>query len=592
MRREEKSCSKSWELSGLDSWTEGNKERALNLLAKYHDIFTLEDREMGFTEVAKHKIEVTDPKPFKERPRNIPSGLLEEMKDHPDHMLDVGAIKPSKLAWSNVVVLVWKKDGGLRFCVNFQRLNTQTQKDAFPLPRIHDAIDALSGSKYYTTVDLLSGFWQTPMEESSKQYTAFTEGILGFFQCECMPFGLFNAPATFQRLMTNCLGELNYSTCSVYLDDVTYSSTQEEHIKCLQAVLKCFRLHRLKPKPLKCEFFKEKIEYLGHSVSSKGVWPSRDNLKAIAKYPEPMMYTAIKGFIRLMGHYRRFIKDFAKITDPLHEYVRGDTAKKKRGWVVLNEAARGAFHKLKKAVMSAPVLAYPDPNKEYLLKTNASKLGLGAVLSQKQSDGRYHLVAFRSMALHRAKVNYHSTKLQFLAMKWSIKYFQTYLLGHHFKVHMDNNPLMYSLTSPNTDTMKQRWINELVKYDFSLKYQKGKNNTVADALSRISEECFLDEEAEKVLEAVPVIPGDDTIFEVLEEKEEDQQPEKAAPPPHTMSSEAMKAIFDNLTSGAGRRAELECSVDSAAHHKANSIKVSVKSMRLNRQIHVTDWAEA
>ena len=190
------------------------------------------------------------------------------------------------------------------------------------------------------------------------------------------------------------------------------------------------------------------------------------------------MYTAIKGFIKVMGHYRHFIKDFAKIADPLHEYARGDTTKKKKEWVVLNEAARSAFHKLKKAVMSAPILAYPDPNKEYLLKMDASKLGLGAVLSQKQSDGRYHLIAFGSRALHGAEVNYHSTKLGFLAMKWSIKHFQTNLLGHCFKVHMDNNPLSYFLTSLNMDARKQRWINELVKYDFSLEYQKGKNNTL------------------------------------------------------------------------------------------------------------------
>ena len=173
----------------LESWTEENKERVLNLLAKYHDIFKLEDGEMGCTEAA--KVKVTDPKPFKERLRNIPSGLLEEVKDHLDHILDVGVIKPSKSAWSNVVVLVLKKDGGLRFCIDFQRLNTQTQKHAFPLPQMHKIIDA-------TTVDLLSGFWQTPMEESSKQYVAFTLGTLGFFQCECMPFGLCNTPATFQ----------------------------------------------------------------------------------------------------------------------------------------------------------------------------------------------------------------------------------------------------------------------------------------------------------------------------------------------------------------------------------------------------------
>ena len=357
-------------------------------------------------------------------------------------------------------------------------------------------------------------------------------------------------------------------------------------------MLVSFRLHGLKLKPSKCEFFKEKIEYLGHSVSLKGVWPSKDNLKAITKYPEPMMYTAITGFIRLIGHYRCFIKDLTKIADPLHEYARGDTAKKKKEQIVLKEAARSAFHRLKKAVMRTPILAYPDPNKEYLLETDASKLGLGAVLSQKQSDGRYHPAASKGRALHGVEVNSHSTKLKFLAIKWSIKLFQTYLLGHHFKVCMDNNPLTYFLTSPNTDAIKQRWINELVKYDFSLEYQKGKNNTVADALSRISEEQLSDEEAEKVLKAVPVILGYDTIFKIFQEMEEDQWPEKAAPPPHAMSSEAMKAIFDNLTSGAGRRAELEYCVDSAAHCEANSIEVSAKSMRLNTQMHVMDWAEA
>ena len=195
---------------------------------------------------------------------------------------------------------------------------------------------------------------------------------------------------------------------------------------------------------------------------------------------------------------RCFIKDFTKIADPLHEYARGDTAKIKKEWVVLNEVARGAFHKLKNAVMSAPVLAYPDPNKEYLLETDASKLGLGAVLSQKQSDGRYHPVAFGSRASHGAEVNYHSTKLKFLAMKWSTEHFQTYLLCCCFKVCTDNNPLTYFLTSPNLDAMKQIWINELVKYYFSLEYQKSKNNTVADALSRISKECLSDEEAEKM----------------------------------------------------------------------------------------------
>ena len=221
---------------------------------------------------------------------------------------------------------------------------------------------------------------------------------------------------------------------------------------------------------------------------------------------------------------------------------------------------------------------------------DASRLGLGAILSQRQSDRKYHPVAFGSRAVHGVEVNYHSTKLEFLAMKWSIEHFQTYLLGCHFKVCTNNNPLTYFLTSPNIDAIKQRWINELAKYDFSLEYQKGKNNTVADALSRIKEEWLSDEEADKLLEFVPMIPGDETVIKIFEEEECDLKLE--SPAPYTMSLAAMKAIFDNLTSGAGRRAELEYNVDSLIHNEVDSIEVSVKSARLNSQMHVTNWAEA
>ena len=191
--------------------------------------------------------------------------------------------------------------------------------------------------------------------------------------------------------------------------------------------------------------------------------------------------------------------------------------------------------------MSAPVLAYPDPNREHLLEMDASRLGLGAVLSQKQSDGKYHPVAFGSRALHEAEANYHSTKLEFLAMKWSIEHFQTCLLGRHFKVCTDNNPLTYFFTSPNMDATKQRWQ----KYDFSLEYQKGKNNTMANALIRIKEERLSEEEADKFLEFVPVIPGVETVIKIFKEEGCDQKLE--SPVPYTMSSAAMKAIFDNLT---------------------------------------------
>ena len=269
--------------------------------------------------------------------------------------------------------------------------------------------------------------------------------------------------------------------------------------------------------------------------------------------------------------------------------MHGETAKKKER-AILSEAARYVFQQLKKVVMSILVLAYSDPSKEYLLETDALELGLGAVLSQKQSDGRYHPIAFGSRALHGVQVNFHSTKLEFLAMKWLIEHFQTYLLGHHFKVHMDSNPLTYFLMSPNMDATKQRWINELAKYDFPLKYQKGKNNTVANTLSQIREERLPNAEAEELLETVPIIPGGNTIIRVFEEKEEDKPPEKRAP--HTMSSAAMKAVFNNLTSGAGRRAEQEYNTGSAAHLEADAIEINVRSTRVSTQMHVMDWVEA
>ena len=177
-----------------------------------------------------------------------------------------------------------------------------------------------------------------------------------------------------------------------------------------------------------------------------------------------------------------------------------------------------------------------------VLEMDALRLGLGAMLSQRQSDGKYHPVAFGSRALHGVEANYHSTKLEFLAMKWSIKHFQTYLLECCFKVRTDNNPLTYFFTSPNMDTTKQRWINELAKYDFSLEYQKEKNNTVADTLSRIKEEQLSDEEAEKLLKFVPIIPGDETVIKIFKEEECDQKPE--SPASYTMLSfAAMKGHF-------------------------------------------------
>ena len=242
------------------------------------------------------------------------------------------------------------------------------------------------------------------MDEESKQYTAFTLGSMGLYECESMPFGLCNALPTFQRLMQNCLGELNLTYCLIYLDDViVYSEMPEEHLQRMRVVFDCLREHGLKLKPSKCDVFKSEINYLAHHVSQKGVLPSKKNLKSIAQCPPLDTYTKVKSFVGLVGHYRHFIKGFAKIAAPLYDLTSDDNKDKKSEHVDLSPEALEAFDRLKAACLQAPILAFPDFDKPFLLETDASGRGLGAVLSQKQPDGWYHPIAYASHVMNETE---------------------------------------------------------------------------------------------------------------------------------------------------------------------------------------------
>ena len=342
------------DLSGLDVWPKEQAEKAHGLLKEYHDIFFLEKQDMGHTKAAEHKIVLKDPDtpPFKERFRRIPPPQLDEVREHLKLMLDAGVIRPSNSPWCNAVVLVRKKDGSLRFCIDFRKLNSLTVKDSHPLPRICETLESLAGAAHYSTFDMNSGFWQVPMSPESKQYTAFTLGSMGLYECESMPFGLCNAPPTFQRLMQNCLGELNLTYCLIYLDDViVFSHTEEEHLERMRVIFDCLREHGLKLKPSKCEVFKTEINYLAHHVSKKGILPSKRNLESITQCPPPDTYTKVKSFIGLVGHYRHFIKGFAKIAAPLYDLTSGENKDKSQSeWTsrpkllrLLNASRRPVF---------------------------------------------------------------------------------------------------------------------------------------------------------------------------------------------------------------------------------------------------------
>ena len=256
--------------------------------------------------------------------------MVEEVRNHLREMLESSAIRPSQSTWCNAVVLVRKKDCSLCFCIDFHCLNAHVKKDSYALPRIQEVLESLVGAGHFSCLDLKSGFWQIRLDEVSKQYTAFTMGNLGFFECDRMPFGLCNALATFQWLMQNCMGELNFIYCLTYLDDlIVFLQTAEEHLHQLHVVFDCLREYNLKLKSLKCSFFREEINYLAHQVSKQGVRPSDTNVKAIVEYAPPQTYTEIRAFLGLMGHYRWFIKGFAQIAQTLNEHLAGEGASRK-----------------------------------------------------------------------------------------------------------------------------------------------------------------------------------------------------------------------------------------------------------------------
>ena len=433
----------------LDTWPPETVLKAKRLLMEFHHIFSLEPNEIGCTNVAKHVIELLpdQDEPFKERFRRISLHEVEEVRQHLQEMLDGGAIWPSQSLWCNAVVLVRKKDRTLRFCIDFRCLNARMKKDAYPIPRGLEMIETLVGLKYFSMMDLKSGFWQVKVAEESRQYTAFTVGSMGVYEFLCMPYGLCNTPATFQRLMQNCLGELNLTFALIYLDDVIiYSRTPEDHLKWLHAVFDRFAHHGLKLKPTKCHFFKESLTYLGHEISAKGMLPGQEGIKSIAEMAPPTTVTGVRRFIGVTGYFRQFIKNFAQIAKPLQDLLGCENAKLKNHPVTLSEEALTAFRMLKEKCVTAPVLAYADLEKPFLLETDASAEGLGTILQQKLDDGKYHPVAYANRTLHSSEKHYHSSKLEFLALKWAVtEQFKEYLLYKPFMVRTDNNPLTYMM---------------------------------------------------------------------------------------------------------------------------------------------------
>ena len=355
---------KKLDLSSLEEWSPENARAAKELIQEFHYVFSLD--KLIWAGPATHDIKLTDYKPFKEQYHRIPPHQLEEVRKHLQEMLDTGAIRCLQSAWCSAVVLVWKKNRELHFCIGLHQLNASLHqlnaraKDAYTLLCIDEAMDYLAGSHHFSSLNLKSGYWQVEMEESAKKYTTFMVGLLGFFECERMPFGLSNALVTFQQLMENCLGELNLTWCLIYLDNmVVFSKTEEDHLTHFRAVFEHLAKADLHLKPMKCELFQKQITYMGHLVSEEGIQPNLKGIKAVKNWPQPTTVTKVRQFLGFVNHYHQFIKGYSKITWLLTPLMAGENAKLKNTLVSWTSECEAAFQDLKEACrLHAPI--HPD----------------------------------------------------------------------------------------------------------------------------------------------------------------------------------------------------------------------------------------
>ena len=356
-------------------------------------------------------------------------------------------------------------------------MNDLTIKDAHPLPRIDDTLDTLSGSRWFSTLDLTSGYWQVEMEAVDKEKTAFST-YRGLFQFNVMPFGLANAPSTFQRLMELTLSDLHWKTCLVYLDDIIiFSKTVEEHLSRLQEVFQRLRDAGLKLKPSKCKLLQTSVKYLGHVVSNQGVETDPEKTQAVTMWPTPCNIKELRQFLGFASYYRRFVKNFALVAAPLYTLTE-----KNKEWEWTRQCG-AAFQELKNKLTSSPVLAFPDFNQSFILDCDASGEGLGAVLSQ-VNNGLERPVAYASRRLTKSERRYCATRREMLALVWAAQHFQSYLLGRSFLARTDHYALKWLHSFKDPEGQVARWLELLSRFDFTVSHRAGQKHVNADALSR------------------------------------------------------------------------------------------------------------
>lgn len=479
-------------LSKLDmgkQLTEEERKGLEELIKEYADIWWVghPGEALGQTQSYRHQLDTGDARPINQPPRRLGIKEREQVEQEIKKMLELGVIRPSMSPWSSPTVLVRKPDGSVRFCVDYRKLNDVTVSDVYPLPRVDDTLDALGKARYFSTLDLASGYWQVPMAEESIPKTAFITHA-GLYEFTVLPFGLKTAPSAFQRLMDVVLAGLKWQSCLVYIDDIIiFSVTYGQHLQDLRGVFERLRNAGLKCKLKKCHLAQSEVVFLGHVISAAGVKPNPMKIQAIMDFLKPdvsrmsekLARKVLRGFLGLTSYYRRFIRDYSTIAEPL---TRLTSRTEPFIWTRHQEEA---WETLKRALISTPILCHPDFNREFILQTDASDVGISGVLSQRRDDLSEAVIAYISRTLNRTERNWPVAEREALAVVWACTVLRPYLLHRQFLIQTDNAAVSAVFKAGRAQNGKlARWSMAMSEYDFVIEHRKGSANANADALSR------------------------------------------------------------------------------------------------------------
>ena len=513
--KSERICTEKIDLSHLPN---NSQEKIIEALSSCGEVFSHGDNDIGQSSMTEHEIKLYDETPIYQRPRRFAEPLEQEIEVQCEQLAQLGIIEPSSSPWSSRVVPIRKPDRSLRLCVDYRGVNKKTKPDKYPLPNLLDAVYSLRGNKYFTKLDLVRGYYQMPIHENSREYTAFSTAR-SHWQFRRLSFGLKNAPASFQREMQAVLQEFPWSKVVIYIDDILIMEESfEKHLHLVKSVLSTLAGHGIKIKASKCEWFKNSVEFLGHVIGEKGLKKSPEYMEKVRDFPLPQTVLQLQQFLGLINFQRKFVRNCSVAQKCLSSL----TGAKRNSHIDWNEERLKAFRELKVAMQENIELAYPDYSEEASpleLSVDASAVGAGACLSQRQ-DGQMVPIGFASMSFSGTQQRYSTLDRELVALRWGVKTFKPFLYGIEFVIKTDHQPLVYLHNMKLVDGRLARTLEDLSDFSFTIEYVPGENNAIADGLSRLPEyrAMYTEERGENglpqgfVVDGCPSPGGGDSLF--------------------------------------------------------------------------------